>query len=643
MGKLKFIPVKDKIPQVKDWQTSTEDFEITGDRGLVTGLLSDNLEVLDFDLKHEVIKGTLMPAYKEMVLSYDKNLLSRLTVQKTANGGYHFMYRCEEIEGNLKLASRGVTTEEKLISPHLKVMVLIETRGLGGQVVVSPTPGYEIIQGTLETIPTITVKQREILITCARSFNEFVEVVKHQTIPNPSGMARMSPWEDFNLRGDTVSLLESCGWTHVMTKGSKIHFKRPGSTDALTSGNYDTEKNMFSVFSTSTEFDINKGYKPFAVYAMLKHGNDVKAAARDLYNQNYGERNEFKPAEELKPARIVEDDDDFSFLSDESDIGQYLEQVRNNTFELGLCMGSATIDKYLRYKRGNLMMINGSDNVGKTTTIIWLYVQWSKVNGLKWFIYTTENTNGSIAEDVMVFYIGKKLDQCTPEEFSEAKNFFKKHFFLVRQVETSFDYEEVILMARKMISKYSIDGMLIDPFYSVLGDINEQKTSDHAYQYKVIRAVKSFGRMNGVSTYINIHLATAASRKVDADGHMIAPQKSDSEGGNKGSNVADEFITIHRKTQHPEHWMITELHVRKIKERKTGGMVTQMDSPVMLRMNKDFCGFTVIGDEQKYVEPKNSLSERTRISGNDNWVSEQSDTFQDWYSKIEKDDEPAPF
>ena len=428
-----------------------------------------------------------------------------------------------------------------------------------------------------------------------------------------------------------------------MTKGSKVHFKRPGSTSALTSGNFDTDKNMFSVFSTSTEFEINKGYKPFAVYAMLKHGNDVRAAAKDLYMQGYGERNEFKPIEELKPARIVEDDDDFSFLSDESDIHQYLDQVRTNTFELGLCMGSVMIDKHLRYKRGNLMMINGSDNVGKTTTIIWLYVQWSKTNGLKWFIYTTENSNGSIAEDVMVFFLGKKLDKCTPEEFASAKEFFKKHFFLVRHAETSFDYEEVIVMARKMLSKYSIDGLLIDPFYSILGDINEMKTSDHAYQYKAIRAIKGFGKANGVSTYINIHLATAASRKIDTDGHMIAPQKSDSEGGNKGANVSDEFVTIHRKTQHPELWMLTEVHVRKVKEKKTGGCVTLMDAPILLKMNIDYCGFSIIGDQQKYVEPKNSLNERTRISGGDNWIEEQTPTFQDWYSKVDKDEDTAPF
>jgi len=652
MSKLKFIPVENKRPTVLNWQTSTEEFEITGDRGLVCGILSDKVEAIDFDSKYD-LTGTLFNRYCEMVKSYDPLVLKSLTVQKTANSGYHLIYRCETIEGNLKLASRPVTTEEKLKDPHLKCMVLIETRGEGGQIVVEPTHGYKIVQGTFETIPTITVHQRNILITCARSFNDVVEVVKHQVINNPSGTARMSPWEDFNLRGDTVALLESCGWTYVMTKGSKVHFKRPGSTDALTSGNFDTDKHLFSVFSTSTEFEINKGYKPFAVYAMLKHGNDVRAAAVDLYNNGYGERNQYKPAEELKPARIVEDDDDFSFLSDESDIAQYLEQVRTNTFELGLCMGSTTIDKHLRYKRGNLMMINGSDNVGKTTTIIWLYVQWSKTNGLKWFIYTTENSNGSIAEDVMVFYLGKKLDQCTPEEFAEAKAFFKKHFFLVRHAETSFDYEEVIVMARKMLSKYSIDGLLIDPFYSILGEINEMKTSDHAYQYKAIRAIKGFGKANGVSTYINIHLATSASRKVDADGHMIAPQKSDSEGGNKGANVSDEFVTIHRKTQHPELWMVTELHVRKVKEKKTGGSVTLMDNPILLSMNPDSCGFTVIGDQQKYVEPKNSLNERTRISeGEDTWLKGQSDSIRDWYGKVENnskeyfpqdDDGPAPF
>lgn len=647
MSRLKFIPIKDKIPQIPAWQTSEEEFEIPGDRGLVTGLLSDNLEVLDLDLKYE-LTGDLMKRYSDLVKMYDPDLLSTLTTQKTANNGYHLMYRCSEIEGNLKLASRPTTIEEKLRDPHLKVMVLIETRGLGGQIAVVPTPGYKLVRGTLETIPTITIAQREILITCARAFNEVVEVVKHKSMDSPSGVGRLSPWLDYNLRADVAALLESKGWTFVFQKGNKLHFKRPGQTDALTSGNWDIEKGLFSVFSTSTEFEINKGYKPFGVYAMLAHGNDAKEAANTLYKHGYGERNEYKPVEELKISQVNTEDDDFSFLADDAEMKSYHSNVRDGTFEMGLCTGSVTLDKHIRYKRGNLVMINGSDNVGKTTTILYLFVLYSKYNKLKWFLYTTENSNGSISEDIMVFYIGKQLKDMATEEYDSAWKFFKEHFFLVRRSEKMYNVDDAIAMARKMDDKFGIDGFLVDPWYSVLSDLDNQ--NEHAYSYKAIRQLKMFGNMTGTSIYVNIHLATNASRKVDADGHMLAPQKSDAEGGNKFGNVADDFYTIHRKTQHKEYWMVTELHVRKTKEPKTGGKNTIMDEPILLSMNPQFTGFKIIGDEQKApVAPKNSI-----VALEENRISERPE-FNDWYSKIERkgpvgdfsqgkdDDGTAPF
>jgi len=50
-------------------------------------------------------------------------------------------------------------------------------------------------------------------------------------------------------------------------------------------------------------------------------------------------------------------------------------------------------------------------------------------------------------------------------------------------------------------------------------------------------------------------------------------------------------LTIHRITQHPTDWMVTELHVRKIKDTETGGRPTPLDIPVKFEMYKGGCGF----------------------------------------------------
>src|SRR5207249_11853439 len=44
------------------------------------------------------------------------------------------------------------------------------------------------------------------------------------------------------------------------------------------------------VFSTSTVFEAERGYSKFSAYALLEHGGDVHAAAKELYAEGYGER-----------------------------------------------------------------------------------------------------------------------------------------------------------------------------------------------------------------------------------------------------------------------------------------------------------------------------------------------------------------
>ena len=89
---------------------------------IVTGKISGNLELLDFDGGGEL--------FESWFDSIPEDLRDSLVVESSQSGGKHVIYRCEQpVDGNLKLAQ--ATRDGKHIT-------LIETRGEGGLFLCSP-------------------------------------------------------------------------------------------------------------------------------------------------------------------------------------------------------------------------------------------------------------------------------------------------------------------------------------------------------------------------------------------------------------------------------------------------------------------------------------------------------------------------
>lgn len=243
-AQLSVIPTKeDKLPALPTWkpyqsQRIKEDeveglFTGANVKGLaiICGAISGGLEVIDVDTKHDTT-GSLWEELRTLIEDILPELYSRLVIAQTKSGGYHIYYRCSSIAGNLKLSTK--KNRE----------VLIETRGEGGYVIAPPTPKYTYIQGEPGNIPTITPEEREILFSISKSFNELEEIKPkvNTTTSTTYNSTGLSPFEDYNQRGDIVGLLESKGWRVVNQRGERINLLRPGSTDSKTSGNYHTGK-----------------------------------------------------------------------------------------------------------------------------------------------------------------------------------------------------------------------------------------------------------------------------------------------------------------------------------------------------------------------------------------------------------------
>jgi hypothetical protein len=374
---------------------------------------------------------------------------------------------------------------------------------------------------------------------------------------------------------------------------------RPGQTSSQTSGNFDSDRNWFSVFTTSTEFEPEKAYLPYSVFAVLECNKNFSEAAKKLLDMGYGERNEVKKEPEstrVIKSRISADDEDLSFLAKPEDYDEYLQSVINGTLVHGMSTGIPSLDEYFLFKEGNLVMVNGHDNSGKSVVVWYLALLSAIFHGWNWIIFSSENTLGSFMRKMIQFYWGKTLSgnwAMSNEEYLEAKTFIEDHFSLIKSEEDMFNYKDIINMTKKANKKKKYHAGMIDPYNSLKIDLSGfSKLSTHEYHYEALSDLKFFGKKTGIGLFINHHAVTAALRAKDGEKkYPVAPQKADTEGGGKVSNKADDFLTVHRVTQHPTEWMITEIHVRKVKDTDTGGRVTPIDSPVKLEMYKNGCAF----------------------------------------------------
>lgn len=249
---------------------------------VICGAVSGNLEVIDVDCKY----GIRWEDYEAKILDAHPKLYGRLKIIRTKSNGYHIYYRCEVIEGNQKLAERPATDDEKFINPNAKQFVLIETRGEAGYVIAPPTDGYHPLD--TNDIPIITIDERDLLLSIARSFTQLIENIKQPVLPT-SG-SNLTVWDDYNLRGDIIALMQKHGWSVVKEDADKYYLLRPGQTSSVTSAVIFKDKRIFYPHTTSTSFQ-NKGYNPFAVYTHLECNGDYKKACKQL-SDVYGQKNQ---------------------------------------------------------------------------------------------------------------------------------------------------------------------------------------------------------------------------------------------------------------------------------------------------------------------------------------------------------------
>lgn len=278
-----------------------------------------------------------------------------------------------------------------------------------------------------------------------------------------------------------------------------------------------------------------------------------------------------------------------------------LNAIRKGEFKEGLKLGIPDIDEHFRFKPTNFNVILGHANVGKTTTVLYLMLCYSVKHDLRWLVFSSENEAYSLLRKMVEYLEGLPINKISEDTMLERLAWLDSHFKFIDANEL-FTYKKLLDLAGQIKDAWNYDGFLIDPYNSMAKDRDILKgVGGHEYDYQATTEMRIFCKTRKVSIWLNTHAATEATRRVFPQGHEFAghpvpPMASDVEGGGKFVNRADEFLVCHRLVQHPELWMYSMIHVRKVKDVDTGGRPTSLDHPIKLRSVPNNVGFSIDGE-----------------------------------------------
>ena len=287
LANLSVIPVsKDKRATFK-WETFQRiPLEVTEcDRvfaeawglAIISGAVSGGFEVIDFDAHNKDIDSIFNQFMSDEGVAF---IMSRNKppIERSPRGGYHIIYRYEadSFEGNRKLANWADGES------------MIETRGEGGYTVVFPSPNYTMISGSILSIPSLTLDQRNYLVNFAKTFNlqthHPINSSTHQPINQEStNFHNTDPisYFNWNCQAYAKKLLEDKGWNKLYTdeKEAIEYWQRPGKEGKEHSATWGKKYNSLYVFSSSaTPFKNECYYSPFQILVLLRFNDSYLQA-----------------------------------------------------------------------------------------------------------------------------------------------------------------------------------------------------------------------------------------------------------------------------------------------------------------------------------------------------------------------------
>ena len=254
---------------------------------------------------------------------------------------------------------------------------------------------------------------------------------------------------------------------------------------------------------------------------------------------------------------------------------QSLEHYYDHGIGPGLNPGWPNFGKLYTVKPGQLTVITGAPNSGKSEFLDAMLVNLAVNHEWRFMVFSPENapTESHITK-LAEKKVGKTaqrnyLGRMEKEEYLAATKWVREHFEFVNPECTGHTLDRLMEMAQELLLRSGIQGLVIDP-WNQLEHERPKHLSETEYIGKCLSRIVQFARQNDIHIFVVAHPAKLRKEKHEETGEMYYPPATlyDIAGSANWNNKADMGLSVYRS---PRDGAPVTVFVQKVRFARSDG------------------------------------------------------------------------
>lgn len=237
--------------------------------------------------------------------------------------------------------------------------------------------------------------------------------------------------------------------------------------------------------------------------------------------------------------------------------------IKGGGLKRGLTLGIKGLDELISWVTGQLTVVTGIPNHGKSPFVLQIMLLLSIRHGWKWGIFSPEHQPISMYLVKIIETICGKMSRTgriTDYELELAHDFIKKHFFFIAPEDSDHKLGNILEKAKSLVVRYGISGLVIDPWNKLEYD-QPPGISETNFVSMQLDKIIEFDRSYGVHTIVVAHPTKGRKKSTAEDSEYVVPDLTDISGSANWHNKPDNGIIFYRNYSEKRN----EVYVKKVK------------------------------------------------------------------------------